>query len=187
MNIEQYVKRFFPYQDDKEMFYPGEHHFVALYLLPLLIKNKINPEDIFYVNPDGMKSKRMKTTIRPNDLSFFHNGKIRGIEVKYSKKSTIEFSPTQYVSLCSNQSKSSSDVIIALVRIKNSQDREYKLVKFEIGKLKAFAKKHARAKKHTDQQIMDDRVYLPVSLENDDLFTELTVDDAAIWKALIEN
>ena len=54
---------------------PGEHHFVAAYLVPkLFVINQLVPD---YINPDGTKSIT-------GDIVYFKNGSYRlGIEVKY--------------------------------------------------------------------------------------------------------
>ncbi len=66
---------------------PGEHHFVAVYLL-----NKFDmiPD---YLNPDGMKGAL------PGDIGFRKGNKTLSIEVKLGKKncmSSISFTASQY-------------------------------------------------------------------------------------------
>ena len=54
---------------------PGEHHFVATYLMPRLLK--VRPDVPDYVNPDGTKKMC-------GDIVYFDDGKHRlGIEVKF--------------------------------------------------------------------------------------------------------
>jgi hypothetical protein len=64
---------------------PGEHHFVAAYLLPRLFSiNKLVPD---YINPDGTKGIT-------GDIVYFKNGKHQlGIEVKYK---TIRFTKNEF-------------------------------------------------------------------------------------------
>ena len=70
ISIHEYKTK---YLDIKEKI-PGEHHFVAVYLLPHF--HKI-PD---YVNPDGTKSFC-------GDIGFCNNSKLFSIEVKIGKKS----------------------------------------------------------------------------------------------------
>ena len=70
ISIQEYKTK---YLDIKEKI-PGEHHFVAVYLLPHF--NQI-PD---YVNPDGTKSFC-------GDIGFYNNSNLFSIEVKIGKKS----------------------------------------------------------------------------------------------------
>ena len=70
ISIKEYKTK---YLDIKEKI-PGEHHFVAVYLLPYF--HKI-PD---YVNPDGTKSFC-------GDIGFYNNSKLFSIEVKIGKRS----------------------------------------------------------------------------------------------------
>jgi hypothetical protein len=80
--LEEYVTKYInPYKNE---YFPGEHHFVALYLAPKLFKlGNIIPD---YINPDGMKRL-------PGDLIYSKDliHKL-AIEVKFFK---INFTKTQ--------------------------------------------------------------------------------------------
>lgn len=83
--IEQlfsYYSRFIKPYKGAEL--PGEHHFVALYLVPKIFSlTGLLPE---YINPDGMKK-------RPGDIIYEYQMKKKlSIEVKYMK---INFTKTQ--------------------------------------------------------------------------------------------
>jgi len=67
MLYTQYVNDFWQY-------HPGEHHVVAVYLYPLLLRlTGLQP---IYINPDGMKDDIH------GDLVYSHQGRLIGIEVK---------------------------------------------------------------------------------------------------------
>ncbi len=70
-----YIDRFFLNKGLNGAKSPGEHHFVAIYLLPRLFEiNQLIPD---YVNPDGTKDIT-------GDVVYFENGVHHfGIEVKY--------------------------------------------------------------------------------------------------------
>lgn len=83
ISLSEYKKYYF----DTEKCIPGEHHFVAVYLL-----NKFNkiPD---YLNPDGMKGSLS------GDIGFKKENKSFSIEVKLGKKnsmSSISFTASQY-------------------------------------------------------------------------------------------
>ena len=83
ISLSKYKKLYF---NSKECI-PGEHHFVAVYLL-----NKFNkiPD---YLNPDGMKGSLS------GDIGFKKENKSFSIEVKLGKKnsmSSISFTASQY-------------------------------------------------------------------------------------------
>lgn len=97
------------FQNYKDFFsgkgnYAGEHHFVALCLVPMLIDkilkigNKDNLKLISYINPDGAKSITDKKKSL-YDITF--NGV--GLEVKYSKTSSLRFTSTQLENLKGNK------------------------------------------------------------------------------------
>jgi len=73
----EYIERFMLPVGVKSLKAPGEHHFVATYLLPRLFNiNQIVPD---YINPDGTKEIT-------GDIVYFKNGYHHlGIEVKYDK------------------------------------------------------------------------------------------------------
>jgi hypothetical protein len=83
--------------------YPGEHHFVALYLAPKIYNiGKLIPD---YVNPDGMKRL-------PGDLIYMSNMKNRlSIEVKFLK---INFTKTQCNDWLLSSKYLKPDYIVAL-------------------------------------------------------------------------
>jgi len=71
----EYIERFMTDKGRGSLKAPGEHHFVAAYLLPrLLIVNQLVPD---YINPDGRKEIA-------GDIVYFKNGDHHlGIEVKF--------------------------------------------------------------------------------------------------------
>lgn len=83
LTLSEYKKRYF----DPKKCIPGEHHFVAVYLL-----NKFNriPD---YLNPDGMKGSLS------GDIGFERGNNTFSIEIKLGKKnsmSSISFTASQY-------------------------------------------------------------------------------------------
>jgi hypothetical protein len=69
-----YIRRFVPRTRLKGSYMPGEHHFVAVYLLPKLLR--LYPEVPDYVNPDGTKNII-------GDIVYYKDGKHHfGIEAK---------------------------------------------------------------------------------------------------------
>ncbi|MCF6327615.1 MAG: hypothetical protein L3J21_10035 [Devosiaceae bacterium] len=83
---------------------PGEHHFVAVYLLPRLYKiNKVTPD---YINPDGTKNIT-------GDITYFQKGiHSFGIEVKYG---IIRFTVNEYNNwIVENITKGHPDLFIGI-------------------------------------------------------------------------
>ena len=71
----EYINRFLLHKGLCGAKSPGEHHFVAVYLLPRLFNiNQLVPD---YINPDGTKEIT-------GDIVYFNNGRHHlGIEVKF--------------------------------------------------------------------------------------------------------
>ncbi len=96
ISIQEYKTK---YLDIKEKI-PGEHHFVAVYLLPYF--NQI-PD---YVNPDGTKNFC-------GDIGFYNNSNLFSIEVKIGKKS-FNFSRNENNNWLVNKTKPLPNYLIAL-------------------------------------------------------------------------
>lgn len=72
-----YIRAFVARKGALEGHRPGEHHFVATYLVPRLFA--IHPAVPDYVNPDGMKAVQ-------GDIVYFARGRHHfGIEIKYEQ------------------------------------------------------------------------------------------------------
>ena len=91
----EYIDRFLLHNGLNGVRSPGEHHFVAVYLLPRLFSiNKIVPD---FINPDG--TKKIK-----GDIIYFENGGHHfGIEVKFE---TICLTKNEYNSWIVKEGKS---------------------------------------------------------------------------------
>ena len=66
---------------------PGEHHFVATYLVPIIAKKLNGYKKIFYINPDGTKS-RVERLIA--DIEYEIKSEPKHVEVKMGKQITSE-------------------------------------------------------------------------------------------------
>lgn len=102
IKLEDYFKDFFSGKSEKQL--PGEHHFVAVYLVPIL-------KEIFgrypdYVNPDGTKGL-------PGDIIYCDENKNYkfSIEVKYCN---INFTKTEYENWINNKSSEKPKYFMAL-------------------------------------------------------------------------
>ena len=76
---------------------PGEHHFVGLCLLKLLMDNIGDVGRIKYVNPDGSKNSKPENHSVLYDISIkgSKDESLSGIEVKYSKGYSIKYTASQ--------------------------------------------------------------------------------------------
>ena len=75
ITLKDYTNNFYSDFEKKDLPLPGEHHFVSVFLLPLLYKVTQNTPD--YVNPDGTKDL-------PGDIIYnFNKEEALSIEVKY--------------------------------------------------------------------------------------------------------
>jgi hypothetical protein len=91
MDFKSYIEHF---TGNKINPLPGEHHFVSLCLVPLLVEqigNK-NINKIEYINPDGMKNLKNRVVC---DITYDQVG----IEVKYSKNNSLRFTAKQLIEL----------------------------------------------------------------------------------------
>jgi hypothetical protein len=80
-----YIQRFVPKTKPKGSYMPGEHHFVAVYLLPKLLR--FYPEVPDYVNPDGTKKII-------GDIVYYKDGQHHfGIEAKLA---TIRLTASEF-------------------------------------------------------------------------------------------
>jgi hypothetical protein len=103
-NYTEYIKRFLLHNGLNSAKAPGEHHFVAAYLLPRLFNiNGLVPD---YINPDGTK----KIT---GDIVYFKNGNHHlGIEVKFE---TVRLTKNEFNSWVVNEDSSKHpDVFIGI-------------------------------------------------------------------------
>lgn len=94
-----YIRDFITAYSGKKSSPPGEHHFVALYLLPRFQDAAFFAfaKEAEYINPDGTKKVEWQneTYCVPGDLVFLVQGKFLGIEVKLSFAKTPKFRPTK--------------------------------------------------------------------------------------------
>jgi hypothetical protein len=82
---------------------PGEHHFVATYLLPRLFTIQRSTPD--YVNPDGMKNQI-------GDIIYYTNGRPRlTIEVKFK---TVHLTRFQYNNWIVNANNNHPDIFVGI-------------------------------------------------------------------------
>lgn len=88
----EYIDRFMLHEGLNTAKAPGEHHFVAAYLLPRLYKiNRLVPD---YINPDGTKEIT-------GDIVYFKNGNHHlGIEVKFG---TVRLTKNEFNSWVVNE------------------------------------------------------------------------------------
>jgi hypothetical protein len=102
-----YIDRYVRADPPPSFSHPGEHHFVATYLLPHL--NRITRVIPYFVNPDGMKRV-------PGDVVYFSGNRLTlSVEVKYCqiRLTAREFNagicgtervhwPTVFLGICEN-------------------------------------------------------------------------------------
>lgn len=130
MNFKKYIINFTG-DSIKDGIPPGEHHFVSMCLLPILVtaikaKKKVNKKHdirkIHYVNPDGMKGKGKGHEKLLCDITY---GNI-GVEVKYSKNASLSFTTPQLEIFRSIYLKKNKNAVfkgfIAIVNVLGKQD-----------------------------------------------------------------
>ena len=91
MTFKDYIENFTGL-NKKSSHYPGEHHFVSMCLLPLLVKN-IRVEEIcniHFINPDGTKVPNEGDGLIC-DITYG----LLGLEVKYSETGSLTYTSKQ--------------------------------------------------------------------------------------------
>lgn len=108
---------------------PGEHHFVSMCLLPILLKNNLY-EEIKYINPDGMKGYKNDRFLCDMTISKEEKRTI-GVEVKYSKNNTLKFTKVQWGKLIRDKEAhggNEENIFLGVLALINANNDEARVV-----------------------------------------------------------